>query len=320
MVRARYVLERAAFALLTAFVAVTLNFVLFRALPGTAVSNLAGVPGASAALQHALAHEFGLDKSTWQQYIDYLSQLFHGNLGVSFDNRQPVAANLAAALGNTVPLVGLATIVAILLGVLTGLVSVWRRGTWLDQVNTNIAIAFFAFPVQWLGLMLVILFAGVLPTNGMENDFLINPSFATHIGDVMTHMVVPGVTLALGLYGGFALIVRSALLDTLSEDYILTARAKGLSRWGVLRRHALPNAMLPTTTLIALSLGQIVAGSILVETVFSWPGIGRAIYQAVLDRDYPTLQGAFLILTLSVVACNFIADLVYLKLDPRITG
>jgi len=254
----------------------------------------------------------------WQQYVDYLRQLLHGNLGVSFDNRQPVAANLAVALGNTIPLVGLATIVAILLGLLTALVSAWRRGTWLDQVNTNVAIAFFALPVQWLGLMLLILFTGVLPTNGMENDYLVNPSFATHVGDVLTHMVVPGLTLALALYGGFALIVRSALLDTLSEDYILTARAKGLSRWQVMRRHALPNAMLPTTTLIALSLGEIVAGSILVETVFSWPGIGQAIYLAVLDRDYPMLQGAFLVITLSVVTCNFIADLVYLRLDPRI--
>lgn len=319
MGRARYVLKRAGFALLTALIAITINFVLFRALPGTAVSDLSRVPNATAATQQALRREFGLDKSKWGQFVAYLRELAHGNLGISYDNDQPVAGNLASALGNTVPMVGLATITAIALGVLTGVVSAWRRGTWLDHVNVNVAIAFFAFPVQWLGLMLLILFARVLPTGGMTNDFLVNPSLLTHLGDVLKHMALPALTLGLGLYGSFTLIVRSSMLETLGEDYILTARAKGLSQWRVVRRHALPNAMLPTATLIALSLGQIVAGAILVETVFSWPGIGLAVYQAVLDRDYPTLQGAFLVLTLSVVACNFLADLIYLKLDPRIS-
>jgi peptide/nickel transport system permease protein len=316
---ARYVLKRAGFALLTAFVAVTLNFVLFRALPGTAVSDLSRVPNATAATQRALVHTFGLDKSKWDQYVIYLRELAQGDLGISYDNQQPVADNLTAALGNTVPMVGLATLLAIWLGLLTGVVSAWRRGTVLDHVSTSAAIVFFSFPVQWLGLMLLIVFAGNLPTGGMTDAFLINPSFLTHVGDVLTHMALPAMTLALGLYGVFTLIVRSAMLETLGEDYILTARAKGLSPWQVVRRHALPNAMLPTATLIALSLGQIVAGAILVETVFSWPGIGLAVYQAVLDRDYPTLQGAFLLLTVSVVACNFLADLLYLKLDPRIS-
>ena len=132
-------------------------------------------------------------------------------------------------------------------------------------------------------------------------------------------MVLPSLTLALTLYGQYTLVVRSAMLETLGEDYVLTARAKGFTQRKVVTRHALRNAMLPTTTLIALSLGYIVAGAILIETVFSWPGIGSAVYQAVTQRDYPMLQGAFLVLTVSVVAANFVADLLYFKLDPRIT-
>jgi peptide/nickel transport system permease protein len=174
-------------------------------------------------------------------------------------------------------------------------------------------------PTHWLGLMLVILFTGILPTGGMTNDFLINPSFWTHARDVLSHMVLPSLTLGLVLFGEYTLIVRSAMLETLGEDYILTARAKGLRPWAIIRKHALRNAMLPIVTLVALSLGYIVAGAILIETVFSWPGVGRAVYDAVLNRDYPMLQGAFLFLTISVVFFNLVADLLYYKLDPRIT-
>jgi peptide/nickel transport system permease protein len=167
--------------------------------------------------------------------------------------------------------------------------------------------------------MLIIIFAGVLPSSGMTNEFLLNPPFWTHVKDLGSHILLPSLTLGLVLYGEYTLIVRSAMLETLGEDYILTARAKGLKPRTIVRKHALRNAMLPIITLIALSLGYIVAGAILVETVFSWPGIGRAVYQAVLDRDYPMLQGAFLVLTVSVVFCNLVADLLYFHFDPRIT-
>jgi peptide/nickel transport system permease protein len=167
--------------------------------------------------------------------------------------------------------------------------------------------------------MLIIIFAGVFPTGGMTNEFLLNPPFWAHVKDLASHMFLPALTLGLVLYGEYTLIVRSAMLETLGEDYILTARAKGLKPRTIVRKHALRNAMLPITTLIALSLGYIVAGAILIETVFSWPGIGRAVYEAVLQRDYPMLQGAFLILTLSVIFFNLVADLVYFRLDPRIT-
>src|SRR3954463_14145181 len=317
---ADYVIKRVAFAIVTVFIAVTINFALFRLAPGSAVTNLARVPHATPETRLAPKRQVGLDKSRFQQYVIYLQQLAHGNLGISFANSQPVTDNLRTALINSLPMVFLGTLFAIVFGTLTGIISAWRRGTTVEGVSVTTALGFSSMPTHWLGLMLVILFAGVLPTGGMSNEFLIDPSFATHVKDLGEHILLPSLTLGLVLYGEYTLIVRSALLETLGEDYILTARAKGLKSGAILRKHALRNAMLPIATLVALSLGYIVAGAILVETVFSWPGIGRAVYDAVLQRDYPMLQGAFLVLTCSVVFFNLIADLLYFKLDPRITS
>jgi ABC-type dipeptide/oligopeptide/nickel transport system permease component len=314
-----YVLKRVGFAIVTVFVAVTINFVLFRLAPGSAVTNLSRVPHATQQLRHALEQQFGLDKSKWQQYIIYLKQLAHGNLGVSYENEQPVSTNLRIALINTLPMVTLGTVFAIVFGTFTGVIAAWRRGTKTEGLTVSTALGFYAMPTQWLGLMLIIIFAGVLPTGGMTNEFLLNPPFWEHVKDLASHILLPALTLGLVLYGEYTLIVRSAMLETLGEDYILTARAKGLKPRTIVRKHALRNAMLPIITLIALSLGYIVAGAILIETVFSWPGIGRAVYDAVLQRDYPMLQGAFLVLTLSVIFFNLVADLLYFELDPRIT-
>ena len=314
-----YVLKRVGFAIVTVFVAVTINFVLFRLAPGTAVSNLSRVPHATQQLRHALEVQFGLDKSKWQQYVIYLKQLAHGNLGISYANEQPVSTNLRIALINTLPMVTLGTAFAIVFGTFTGVIAAWRRGTKTEGLTVSTALGFYAMPTQWLALMLIIIFAGVLPTGGMTNEFLLAPTFWEHVKDLGSHILLPSLTLGLVLYGEYTLIVRSAMLETLGEDYILTARAKGLKPRTIVRKHALRNAMLPITTLIALSLGYIVAGAILIETVFSWPGIGRAVYEAVLQRDYPMLEGAFLVLTLSVIFFNLVADLLYFRLDPRIT-
>jgi ABC-type dipeptide/oligopeptide/nickel transport system permease component len=316
---ADYVIKRTAFALLTVFIAVTINFALFRLAPGSAITNLSRVPHATPETRLAIKRQFGLDKSRLAQYGIYLKELAHGNLGISFANSQPVSDNLRTALQNTIPMVLLGTVFAILIGTLTGVAAAWRRGTAVEAASVTTALGFYSMPTHWLGLMLVILFTGTLPTGGMSNEFLIDPSWWTHIKDVLEHMLLPSLTLGLVLYGEYTLIVRSAMLETLGEDYVLTARAKGLKPWAILRKHALRNALLPIVTLVALSLGYIVAGAILVETVFSWPGIGRAVYDAVLQRDYPMLQGAFLLLTVSVVFCNLVADLLYFKLDPRIT-
>ncbi len=316
---ADYVIKRTVFALVTVFVAITINFIIFRAAPGSAITNLSRVPGATPALRAELQREFGLDKSKWQQYVIYLGQLGRGNLGVSFSSQEPVADELKRAVVNTIPMVLLGTVFAIVFGTITGVLAAWRRRTAVDYASVTTALFFYSLPTQWLGLMLLLLAAGKLPSGGRVDPFLFNPSIVQHMVDVLEHMVLPSATLGLVLYGEYTLVARSAMLETLGEDYILTARAKGLPDRTIVRRHALRNAMLPVTTLMALSMGYIVAGSILIERVFSWPGIGQAVFSAVRDRDWPMLQGAFLLLTLSVVFFNYVADLLYFKLDPRIS-
>ena len=314
-----FILKRTAFALITVFVAVTINFVLFRALPGDAITNLSKVPGATPALRAELTKEFGLDKSKLEQYWVYLRQLATGNLGVSYSTQEPVTTELWRAIGNTVPMVLLGTLFSIILGIITGVLAAWKRRTSLDYGSVGVALTFYSLPTHWLGLMLLLLTAGYLPRGGRVDEFLFNPSFITHMVDVGTHMLLPSLTLGLVLYGQYTLVTRSAMLETLGEDFILTARAKGLPDRTIVRRHAFRNAMLPVITLIALSVGYIVAGSILIETVFSWPGVGLLVSRSVERRDWPVLQGTFLVLTISVVFFNYVADLLYYELDPRIT-
>jgi ABC-type dipeptide/oligopeptide/nickel transport system permease component len=319
MRRGDYLIKRTVFALATILVAITINFFLFRVLPGSAITNIAHVPHSSKQLQESLTREFGLDKPKWEQYLIYLKELAKGNLGISWADQQPVTSELRTDLANTIPMLTLGTILAILIGIASGVVAAWRRGRVGDYGLTGLALLFYSFPTQWLGLMLVVFFASMLPVSGMSDPFLVNPSIPEKVTDVLRHMILPSTTVALTLYGSYALIVRSSMLETLGEDYVLTARAKGLTDWATVRKHALRNAMLPMVTLIALSLGTVVGGFILVEVVFSWPGIGQAAYQAVVQRDYPMLQGIFLVLTISVVLFNLLADLVYFKLDPRVT-
>lgn len=319
MRRSGYVWKRLLFAAVTIYVAITLNFVLFRVLPGSAVDRFGKVPNATPELKEALRARFGLDESLWQQYWRYLVELAHGNLGISFANQQPVADNLRTALLNTLPMVATGTVLALLIGIGFGVVSAIRRGTATDHVGTNVSVLFYAFPTQFLGMMLLILAAGQLPAGGMSDPFAVDPTWSEHLRDVGMHMILPVTTLVLTLYAENTLIVRSAMLETLGEDYVLTARAKGVPRRRIVRTYALRNAMLPTVTMVALSLGSIVTGAILIEIIFSWPGIGRELYNAVLARDYPMLQGGFLVVTVVVVVLNLIADLLYFRLDPRIT-
>jgi peptide/nickel transport system permease protein len=316
---ADYIIKRTAFALMTVFVAVTLNFVLFRALPGDTISNMSKVPGATPQLREELTREFGLDRSKWEQYWIYLGNLTRGDLGVSYSSTEAVTAEVGRAVLNTVPMVLLGTVFAIVFGTITGVLAAWKRRTVLDHGSVSLALIFYSLPTHWLGLMLLLLTAGILPRGGREDEFLFDPTFVEHMVDVAKHMLLPSLTLGLVLYGQYTLVTRSAMLETLGEDFILTARAKGMRDRTIVRRHAFRNAMLPVITLVALSLGYIVAGSILIETVFSWPGVGLLVSRSVERRDWPVLQGTFLVLTMSVVFFNYVADLLYFKLDPRIT-
>ncbi|MEW6059908.1 MAG: ABC transporter permease, partial [Actinomycetota bacterium] len=241
---ADYVIKRAIFALVTVFVAITLNFVLFRLAPGTAIANVARVPGASQELRAELKREFGLDKSKWEQYVIYLGQLGRGNLGISFATQEPVRSELARALANTIPMVLLGELFAIVVGTAVGVVAAWRRGTFVDKGGITAGLLFYSMPTQWLGLMMLLLFAGILPSGGREDPFLLNPTAWQHFADVLKHMILPSMTLGLVLFGEYTIIARSSMLETLGEDYILTARAKGLRDRRIVRRHAFRNALL----------------------------------------------------------------------------
>jgi ABC-type dipeptide/oligopeptide/nickel transport system permease component len=318
-----FVVKRVFFAVATVFVAITLNFVLFRTLSGDAVSALR-CRQCTPQFKAYQRKQLGLDQSRLKQYWLYVDNLAHGDMGRSLRTQEPVLSTLWTPLKNTMPMIALGTFFSIVLGILTGVISAWRRGTAVDKGGLWGSLAFYSMPPQWLGLMIVLFVAGAvgLPTSGIKDPtlgILGNPSTWTIFVDRLRHMVLPALTLGLVLYGEYTLIVRSAMLETLGEDYVLTARAKGLSNWATVWKHGLRNAMLPVITLVALSLGFIIGGAITIEYVFSYPGIGLEIVEAIDQRDYPILQGAFLLLTFSVIFFNLVADLLYFKLDPRVT-
>jgi len=317
-----YIAKRIAFALVTVLVAVTLNFVLFRAIPGDAVQALR-CQHCTIQFKNALRKELGLDKSKWEQYKLYLRDLAHGDLGSSVRSQQSVWDELWPSIKNTIPMVALGYLFAIFFGTIMGVIAAWRRGTVVDKAGLWTGLGFYSMPPQWLGLMIVLFVAGAvgLPTSGIKDPtlgILGDASTIDLIVDRLRHMILPSLTIGLVLYGEYALIVRSAMLETLGEDYVLTARAKGLSSWATVWKHGFRNALLPVVTLGALSLGFIIGGFITVEYVFSYPGIGLAIVEAIDQRDFPLLQGAFLLLAISVIFFNLIADLLYFRLDPRV--
>lgn len=320
---ADYVVKRVLFAVGTVLVAVTLNFVLFRSLSGDAVSALR-CRGCSQEFKDFQRQSLGLDKSKWEQYRIYLGDLVQGDMGRSLRTEEPVTSVIWPAIKTTVPMVALGVLFAILLGIATGVVAAWRRGTATDKGALWGGLAFYSMPPQWLGLVIVLFVSGWLglPTSGVKDPtlgILDDPGVLEVLVDRLEHMILPALTLGLVIFGEYTLIVRSAMLETLGEDYILTSRAKGLSNWATVWRHGFRNAMLPVITLVALSLGFIIGGAITVEYVFSYPGVGLLIVEAIDQRDYAVLQAAFLLLTLSVIVFNLLADLLYFRLDPRVT-
>jgi peptide/nickel transport system permease protein len=317
----------------TIVVVITFNFLLFRVLPGDPAKSGMRDPRLSPAAVAALQERFGLNRPVLialdggnpldTQYFAYVGALARGDLGVSYAFRdRPVTALLSQALYNTLWLVMPAQVLAIVLGTLLGLVAAWRRRTPIDTGALAFSLVMWSLPTFFLGI--VLLYFGSawfgLPTAGRGTIGVEFGNLWEQLGDVGRHLFLPTLTLTLVLLGEYMLIMRSSVVDVFSEDYILTAKAKGLSTFRIIRDHALRNAMLPLVTLIALTLGFTVAGAIQVEAVFSWPGLGELTVRAVGQRDYPVLQGAFLLLAISVVLANLAADLLYSWLDPRVAG
>jgi len=320
----KYIVKRGIDTSITFFIIIVLNFLLPRLMPGDPVSRLIGTRiQMSTEERIALLKRYGLDKPLHEQFIVYLKGLLRGDLGVSLSRYPtPVTEVLMYGLPWTILLVGTSTILAIIIGTLLGIISGWKRGEKFDVTNLAVALATYSTPVFWIGMLLIFFFAiklHIFPVAGAFSPEYVAPGFSLpYIIDVLRHMVLPIIALTLILYGGQYLIVRNSIIETLAEDYILTARAKGLDDRAIMFKHAARNALLPAVSYAAIEIGLIVAGAVLTETVFSWPGIGTIIYGAVLDRDYPVIQGAFFIIAISVLLANFIADIVYGYLDPRI--
>lgn len=335
MRRIDYLIQKLFYAFATILIVIVFNFFLFRILPGDPVALMVHGRRMTREAQERMLVTFGLDKPVWfnnealddgnvvnavteTQFAAYIHNLVKGDLGVSFVARRDVSQILAERAWRTVVLILSGEIVAIVFGMLIGIMGAWKRGTRFDAGVLLVALITWAIPTFFLGILLLILSRGLLPAGGM-----VEPGMKPEMGmeywlDLGRHLVLPTITIAVVYAGSYIMIMRSSMLETLTQDYIFAAKAKGLKTGDILRKHALKNAMLPMVTAIALALGFSVGGAIQVETVFSWPGLGRLMFDSVNQQDFPVLQGVFLLLAISVILANFLADIFYSVLDPRI--
>ncbi|MFF2049970.1 ABC transporter permease [Leifsonia sp. NPDC058194] len=317
MSRFLFLLPRLGRGLLTIWFAVTVTFLLLRLLPGDPALAVAS-PNMTEDARAALLEQYGLNQPLIVQYGIYLWQLLQGNLGVSFTQSIPVLDVLMQRLPWTLLLTGTALVATVVVGIPLGVLAASHRGRFLDRLVQIVGVTGQSIFVPSIGVLLLFVFGlmlGWLPIGGAYDQDAYGLAW---YGSVATHLILPALSLMLVQLGSYVLTMRSTLIDALGEDYTTLARANGLPYRRVLWKHALRNALLPTTTLIGLQLGFLVGGAVLTETVFAYPGIGRGIYEAVTQLDFPVLQGAFLMLAITVVVANMITDTVYGFLDPRV--
>ena len=312
--------------LLTVFVlwaVASILFFMFRLMPGTPLAAYID-PTFTEEHQQLLLHQFGLDRPLYQQYFIFFGNLLQGDLGDSFFYRKPVAEVIMTAFPNTIVLTFSSLIVAYVIGIIGGAVMAWKRGTWVEGVGIPVVLTTRAAPEFWVGMLMLATFAfglgwfpgGGATSAGAEFDSEWARFFSL---DFLSHLALPAITLALYLQGMPLLLMRTNMLEVMQEDFVTMARMKGLSNWSIVIRHAARNALLPVATAFALGVGHSVGGNVVIETVFSWPGLGRMLVEAVSSSDFPLAQGAFLLITAVLVTMNFIADLLYRVLDPRVS-
>jgi len=307
-------------AFVTLLFVVCFNFFLFRVVEGDPVANLFRGRNLTVEQRDELRRQFGLDGSQAIQFVRYVEQTAKLNLGRSYTSNEPVVSEIRRRAWPTIALVGISTLLSTVFGVLIGIAAAWKRGSFTDYAGTTVTMATYSMPDFWLGMLLLITFGvtlGWFPIGGITDP----NSGATGIVKLLDqgrHMFLPALTLTVAYLGEYALVMRSSLLDTMREDYLTLARAKGLRDTLVRNRHAVPNALLPVVTLIAINFGFVLSGAIAVETIFSWPGLGLATYEALNGPDLPMLQGLFLVFSAAVIFFNLVADLLYAYLDPRV--
>ncbi|PZW29432.1 peptide/nickel transport system permease protein [Thermosporothrix hazakensis] len=320
----RQLLRRLFFYLLAFWASLTLNFFIPRLAPGNpAGAMLARFQGRlPPEAVNALLLQFGVtNEPLWMQYIHYLNSLLHGDLGLSITYYPtPVSAMLAQELPWTIALVGTSVLISFAVGTLIGIIIAWKRGSWLDTILPPIMNFLAAIPYFWLALLTLYILAYTMNWFPISGGYSLGmlPEFSfDFISDAISHGILPALTIVVSSVSGWMLGMRNAMITTLSEDYVLMAQAKGLTPRRVMVAYAARNAILPNLTGFALSLGSVVGGALLTEMVFSYPGIGFALLQAVHNSDYPLLQAIFLLITLTVLVANLLVDLIYLVLDPR---
>jgi len=318
-----HIARRLLHALLLIFAVVTLNFVLIHIAPGDPVETIAGsMGGLSEELREELRTQYGLDKPLPVQLGVYLGQVLRGDLGYSYYFNLPVTQLIAERVPATLLLVLSAVLGAFVVGTALGALAARKPGGVLSQAVTVLSIVGYSAPVFWTGIVLVIVFASALPIFPVS-DMRSTGSSGAGLGaclDVLHHLVLPAFTLGFVYLAQYSRLARASVMEALAADYIRTARAKGVAERAVLYRHALRNAVLPVITMLGLQFGNVLAGAILVETVFNWPGLGRLAFDSVLRRDYPTLLGILLCSCVLVVVMNQLTDLAYRLIDPRIRG
>ena len=313
-----YLAKKLLHASFTLLFVLAFNFFLFRVLPSDPVSiNARSQRLTETDIQEQLEN-FGLLEPLPTQFVRFLSNTAQGDFGLSFRTGQPVTEAIAARIWPTVLLVGLSTLLSTFFGVLIGIKGAWQRGSAFDNTSLFGSLIFYSMPEGWLGMILILVFVGWLGwfpaggyTSGTETGF-------AHIVDVAKHLFLPCLTLTLGYIGEYAIVMRSSLLEVKDEEFVATARAKGVKDTDVRRRHAVPNALLPTLTLVFYSFGFVLGGAIIIEYVFSWPGLGSLTYDAINELDYPLLQAIFLLTSTAVILFNLAADILYVYLDPRV--
>lgn len=316
-----FIVQRIVKAAAVLLAIIILNFFLIRAAPGNPALVMAGEAGAADKIYIAqLRQKFGLDKPITIQLYIYMKGIAHLDLGFSYRQQMPVSRLIAQRLPATLLLTGTAFLISMVFGILLGSQAAWRAGTWLDSVITAVSLIFYATPLFWAALMAVLLFSvllGWLPAFGYDTVGANYTGFA-HVLDVGAHLVLPALTLGLFFTATYARMTRASMLEVMELDFIKTARAKGLREKVIQRRHVLRNALLPVVTLAGLQAGTLVGGAVLTETVFAWPGVGRLMYDALLDRDYNLLLGVFVVCSAMVLVFNLITDVIYRVVDPRI--
>ena len=322
-----FLARKTVYVLITFIIIITFNFFLFRIMPGDPTRVLVPKTG-DQELIDAIKAYFGLDLPLWEQYLIYLKQTFTLDWGISTGVRKyaDVTDVMAPAVMNTVVLLGTGTVLAIILGINVGKFAAWRRGTAADAISMSASLTFYSMPTFLFALFMLMVFAGWLkwfPIKGSEGwlPFIGQAdidTFGEKLLSRLYHLVLPLTAFTLEIMAEFALIMRNSLTDVLTEDYIVTARAKGLSNKEILNNHAMRNALLPVVTVMAISIGWVLGGTIMVEMVFSYDGLGLMTWDAVLEQDYALLQALFLLMAVAVLIANVIADIVYAYLDPRV--